>query len=196
MSSIAPPPTGGGNAKYVVVVVLLLVGIGGLLYWRTHAATDTNVVTIHPPDANAPVPVNPHLDDDVPPPPPPLPDAGPEVKPTGTGGRPQANCSMPKCPGTVSPDLETALAFRAKQAHACYDQALANDSSLKGHVSIGVRVASNGQVCSANVSGNDMGSSTVAQCVANKFRQTGFFPSPRGGCVDVNVPLNFVPGGK
>ena len=36
----------------------------------------------------------------------------------------------------------------------------------------------------------------VAQCVANKFRQTGLFPAPKGGCIDATVPMNFVPGGK
>jgi hypothetical protein len=196
MSSIAPPPTGGGNAKYVVVALVLLAGIGGLLYWRaSSSANGQQTVTIHAPDASAPVPVNPHLDDDVPPPMP-IVDSGPEIKPNAPTGTARANCSMPKCTGSASGDLESALAFRAKQAHACYDQALANDSSLKGHVSINVRIASNGQVCSASVGTNDMGSPSVAQCVANKFRQTGYFPAPKGGCVDANVPLNFVPGGK
>jgi len=194
MSSIAPPPTGGGNAKYIVVAVLLIAGMGGLIYWRSTSAPPTTV-TIHPPDASAPVVVNPHLDDDVPPPPP-IVDAGPEIKQRVANGTPGANCGMAKCSGSVSPDLESALAFRAKQAHACYDQALANDASLKGRVSISLRVASNGQVCSASVAKNEMGSPSVAQCVANKFRQTGFFPAPRCGCIDVAVPLNFVPGGK
>jgi hypothetical protein len=108
----------------------------------------------------------------------------------------QANCGAPKCSGASTPDLESALAFRAKQARRCYESALENDNTLKGKVAISVRVASNGQVCSAGVASNDMGNPGVAQCVANKFRQTGYFPAPKGGCVDATVPISFVPGGK
>jgi hypothetical protein len=195
MSSIAPsPPTGGGNAKYVVVVVLLLLGIAGLLVWRSTQKPPEPVV-IHAPDAAAPVPVNTHIEDDVPPPPI-IVDAGPPT-PVRTGtGTAQANCGAPKCNGASTPDLESALAFRAKQSRRCYESALENDTTLKGKVQISVRVASNGQVCSAGVASNDMGTTGVAQCVANKFRQTGYFPAPKGGCVDATVPITFIPGGK
>ena len=194
MSSIAPP-TGGGNAKYVVVIVVLIALIGGLLIWRSTQHTQGPVV-IQMPDANAPQPPPPRVEDDVPPPPPEAPDSGPERQTRVGTTAPAANCNAPKCAGTTTPDLESALAMRARQARRCYEQALESDSTLKGHVSISVRVASNGQVCSAGVSSNDMGSPNVAQCAANKFRQTGYFPAPRGGCVDLSVPINFVPGGK
>lgn len=197
MDSITPPPTGGGNAKYAVVVVLLLGGLVGLWVWRSSGDKPPQIV-IHAPDANAPIPVRNNVEDDVPPPPPII-DAGPDTGTkmlSGNNGNGGAVCNAAKCGGAASPDLESALAFRAKQAHSCYDSALANDSSLKGKISISVRIASNGQVCSANVASNDMGSAAVAQCVANKFRQTGLFPAPKGGCIDATVPMNFVPGGK
>jgi hypothetical protein len=196
MNSITPPPTGGGNAKYVVVVLLLLGGLAGLWVWRS--TSDKPQIVIHAPDANAPVNLNQHIEDDVPPPPPEI-DSGPD---TGTkmlsssGGRPGAVCNAARCSGASTNDLESALAFRAKQAHACYDSALANDANLKGKVAISVRVASNGQVCSAGIASNDMGSAQVAQCVANKFRQTSYFPAPKGGCIDATVPITFIPGGK
>ncbi len=195
MNSITPPPTGGGNAKYAIVAVLLLLGIGGL--WWIKSSGDTTKVVIHAPDANAPTAVHTNIEDDVPPPPP-IPDAGPDTgtKMLSNNGNPGAVCNAAKCGGASTGDLESALAFRAKQAHACYDSALANDSSLKGKIAISVRVASNGQVCNASVASNDMGSAQVAQCVANKFRQTGFFPAPKGGCIDATVPMNFIPGGK
>jgi hypothetical protein len=197
MNSITPPPTGGGNAKYAVVAVLLLGGMLGLWLWRSSSDKPQTIV-IHAPDANAPTTMHTSDDDDVPPPPP-IPDAGPDTgttRITSNNGGNQAVCNATRCSGIASGDLESALAFRAKQAHSCYDSALANDSSLKGKIAISVRVASNGQVCNANVASNDMGSAAVAQCVANKFRQTGFFPAPKGGCIDATVPMNFVPGGK
>ncbi len=199
MNSITPPPTGGGNAKYAVVAVLLLGGIAGLWFLRSCGDKPTTTV-IRAPDANAPITVHQSVEDDVPPPPP-IPDAGPDTGVrlvNGNGNTNGANgCAVAmKCGGLATGDLESALAFRAKQAHSCYDSALANDSSLKGKLAISVRVASNGQVCSANVASNDMGSAAVGQCVANKFRQAGFFPAPKGGCIDATVPMNFVPGGK
>ena len=107
-----------------------------------------------------------------------------------------AGCEVKVCAGTVTSDLETALAFRAKQAHRCYDQALTQDNTLQGKVQINVRIAPSGGVCSAGVGANDMGTSSVAQCVVGYFKQTGHFPSPKGGCVDTAVPISFVPGGR
>lgn len=195
-SSITPPPTGGGNAKYAAVVVLLLGGMIALLVWRSCGSAEPQKQVLLAMDA-APPPTNSHMEDDVPPPPP-IPEAGPDtgpVKPTTGVGTASNACSAAKCTGTSTGDLESALAFRAKQAHRCYDSALANDSTLKGRVGISVRVASNGQVCSAGVASNDMGAPSVAQCVANMFRQSGHFPPPVGGCVDATVPISFVPGG-
>jgi hypothetical protein len=36
----------------------------------------------------------------------------------------------------------------------------------------------------------------VGQCAANIFRQSAGYPAPRGGCVDIAVPLSFVPQGQ
>jgi hypothetical protein len=93
----------------------------------------------------------------------------------------------------VTGDLESALAFRAKTAHKCYDDALAQDSTLKGTVTISVRVAANGNICAANVASNDVGNPLVANCIASRFRQAGHFPAPSGGCLDVNVPISLMP---
>jgi hypothetical protein len=40
-----------------------------------------------------------------------------------------------------------------------------------------------------------MGTPAVANCAANVFRNATY-PAPRGGCVDVNVPLSFVAQGQ
>jgi hypothetical protein len=80
--------------------------------------------------------------------------------------------------------------------HRCYDTALALDPSIMGHVKIGVRVASNGTVCSASVAANDLSNPNVGSCIANMFRQSGHFPPPKGGCVDANVPIVLMPPGQ
>ena len=121
----------------------------------------------------------------------PLPDSGPQRQRTAFDP-----CTLRTCSGTTTPELEQAIAYRAKTAHRCYDQALANDSDLKGHVTIKVKIASNGNMCAANVSGNDMGADVVANCVANTFRAARNLPPPKGQCVEVQVPIAFIPGGK
>jgi hypothetical protein len=87
------------------------------------------------------------------------------------------------------------LRVRGSQARRCYNQALANDSSLKGKVTLEVRIGPAGNVCSVNVASNDMGSPGVANCAANIFRN-GTYAAPHGGCVVANVPLSFVPQGS
>jgi hypothetical protein len=205
-----PPPPGGESTKYyVVVVVLLAAGLIGLLVWNNSRGKTPppQVVYVPAPSTSgaATTTAPPAIEDEVPPPPD-LPEAGPEGGAPSNGGHggistansgPAPGLCDGSCNGQASPDLQVALAFRAKQAHRCYDTALAQDSTLQGHVKIGVRVASNGQVCSANVSSNDLANPGVANCIANMFRQAGHFPPPKGGCVDANVPIALLPqGGK
>lgn len=188
----------GGNAKYAIVAVLLLLAAGGLFAWRSMTNRD---------QAPAPAPVvsaaaldrpppNPHLDD-VPPPPPP--EDKPEAGPAGGAARTVyvagGGCEA-KCTGSSPPELAAALQVRGAQARRCYNSALASDSTLKGHVTLAVKVGPGGNLCSVNVAGNDMGTPAVANCAANIFRAAGSYPAPRGGCVEATVPLSFVPQGQ
>jgi hypothetical protein len=200
MASKAPPPSSAtpagvppsGNAKYIIIAVLLVGIIGGAVAWKLLSKPDQPVTMVV--DAGPPIPPPTKTRDDDIPLPPPIEDAGPEggKKPVTNTGFAGTGCDSKACNGGRTSELETALAFRAKQAHRCYDQALGQDSTLKGHVTIAVRVGTNGSVCSAGVASNDMGSPAVANCVAQYFRG-GAFPSPRGGCIDANVPITFVP---
>jgi len=191
-ASTPPPPT-SGNAKYVIVALLLLGGIIGLVVWRNSQKPPEQPVAqipVPPPSASSATP--PQIDD-VPPPPPEEPDAGPVHHTVSTVA---SGCEAKSCGGSTTNELEGALAFRAKQAHRCYDSALAVDNTLKGKVQIAVRIGANGAVCSANVASNELATTSVAQCVAGYFRSTGHFPAPKGGCVDAQVPISFVPGGR
>jgi outer membrane biosynthesis protein TonB len=197
--SSRPPagvPDSGNNAKYAIVAILLLLGAGGLYAW--HAASNRA-------DQPAPIPsttvaqtasaapTNPKLDDiPLPPPPEEKPEAGPPPKIVYV---PAGGCDA-KCSGQISPELEQALQIRGAQSRRCYNQALAQDSSLKGHVTVTVKVGSSGNLCSANVTANDMGSAAVANCAANIFRSNTAYPAPKGGCVELGVPLSFVPQGQ
>jgi len=199
MSPTSRPPSGvpasGGNAKYAIVAIVLVLGIVavvGLRKCSDRSSAPAPIASASAAPSVAPS-SNPKLDD-IPPPPPieEKPEAGP------TGPRivyvPAGGCEG-KCSGAPPPELAQALQVRGLQARRCYNQALAQDSTLKGHVTIAVRVGPSGNVCSASVASNDMGTPAVANCAANIFRSS-VYPSPRGGCVDSTVPLSFVPQGQ
>jgi hypothetical protein len=186
------PPS--GNGKFIVLALLLLAVVGGLVYWKLTQKTP-ETITEAPKDAGPPTrpPPTRNPDEDIPPPIA-VEDAGPDAgKKTVIVLQGNNQCDAKKCSGATNSEIESALSFRAKQAHRCYDNALAQDATLRGKVSIAVRIGSNGQACSAAVASNELTSApSVASCVTGYFRGQAF-PAPRGGCVDVNIPINFVP---
>lgn len=204
MSSTPPPsqsgapPSGGGNGTYIAVAVLLLLGIGGIVAWKLSGKPQVQPkpVAIVTPSASASASVNSALIDEVPLPPPVI-EAGPPptVKYVG-GGDP---CATTVCNGNVveGSDSERGLAMLARSTRRkCYDPALANDPTLKGHVTVRMKIASNGQICSASVLKNDMSTTSVGDCAARMLLSAGHVPPPKGGCVELNFPLNYVPMGQ
>jgi hypothetical protein len=200
MAAKPPPPSTGapagvppsGNTKFVVIAVLLLGAmIGAGVYFkmcRTPEQPPPLLVDAGPP----PKPTGRNPDDDIPLPPP-AEDAGPDGGKKVTIWKPDNQCGVKKCTGSSSPELEQALAMRAKQARKpCYDRALEQDQTLRGKVVLSVRVGAMGTTCSASVASNELANPNVAACAAGLFRDVSF-PAPRGGCADVNIPINFVP---
>jgi hypothetical protein len=120
--------------------------------------------------------------------PPPPPDASaPEPVAGACGGR---------CSGRVGPALVDALGVRVKQAHRCYDNALAIDKTVRGKVSVRMKIGADGRVCDVTARSDNTSMVDVAKCVAAFYRaNTGqlSFPLPDNGCVDVDLPINFVP---
>jgi hypothetical protein len=194
------PPAGmpdKGNAKYALLALLMVAGIGGLFFWKS---TQNKPLPAALPAASALPPDRPTANklDDVPLPPPPDEVQDQPVQKTAVryvGGAAPTGCDG-SCKGTPSTELEQALTVRASQARRCYNQALAQDSTLKGHVTVAVRIGPSGNMCSSAVASNDMGSPLVANCAANVFRNAQSYPAPHGGCVDAKVPLAFVPQGQ
>jgi hypothetical protein len=193
------PPAGvpdKGNTKYALLALLMVAGIGGLLFMRS----------MQNKPAPAPLPsaltmpsvapsINAKLDDVPPPPPPDEVEEQPQQKTAVRYVAASTGCDG-TCKGVYTTELEQALQVRASQARRCYNQALAQDSTLKGHVTVSVRIGPSGNMCSSAVASNDMGSPVVANCAANMFRNAQSYPAPRGGCVDAKVPISFVPQGQ
>jgi hypothetical protein len=63
---------------------------------------------------------------------------------------------------------------------------------LQGKLVVGVRLDPSGSVCTTSIAQDGVHSAEVASCVLGMFRGA-HFPAPTGGCVDVNVPMSFVP---
>jgi outer membrane biosynthesis protein TonB len=192
--SVAPPPKGGSGAFIGAAVVMLLL-MGGLIFWKLKGSGDPQPQASAPP----PPPPPPTVFEQPPPPPPPPPpveeDAG--KKPVGKVGAVGGGACTGECKGTAGAALQSALAAKAGAARGCYERGLRNNATLQGRLVISVRVGPTGQVCSAGVASNALGDPGVASCVVGMFRSASF-PAPQGGCVDTQVPMNFVPkgGGK
>lgn len=192
------PPAGipsSGNAKYAAVVVILLLGMGAILLWKFVLSKPDQPVA-KPTPSVAPPAASPSAD--IPdsklnavPPPPPIASSAPSATPKGPGVAVPGNfgCDA-KCTGSAPGDLASSLQVRASMARRCYQAALANDSSLKGRVTVAVKISPSGSVCSAAVAQSDI--PAISGCVAGVFRG-GSFPAPRGGCVDTMVPMSFSP---
>lgn len=204
MADSIPPdspqiPTTGGGAPYIIGAVVLLAAIGGLVFWKTRGGEEP-APPPPAPTASAPAPVatpTAALMDSIPPPPPveevAEADAGPAVK---AAPSPKADLCAGPCNGSASAGLSSALSARAASSRTCYERALRTNESLQGKMVVQVRVDANGRVCSARVAEDGVGSQEVSSCVLGSFRGAKL-PPPTAGCIDVNVPMSFVPrGGK
>jgi hypothetical protein len=192
------PPAGlpdKGNAKYALLALVMVAGIGGLFFWRSSQNKPAPAKPLPSLAMPSAAPTNPKLDDIPMPPPADEVEQQAQPKTVRYAGGPASTGCDGTCKGSYSSELEQALMVRASQARRCYNQGLAQDSTLKGHVTVAVRIGPSGNMCSSAVASNDMGSPGVANCAANVFRNAQAYPAPRGGCVDAKVPLAFVPAG-
>jgi len=99
-------------------------------------------------------------------------------------------CSERDCEGEVTPALRGALEARRAGGRRCYQKALAQNAGLSGKLSVRLRVARDGRVCSAEQSSDQLKDPTLSSCVLGLYRGATL-PKPSGGCVLVDVPLTF-----
>jgi hypothetical protein len=94
-------------------------------------------------------------------------------------------CNTDAClPGTLNGSCGASFCTGCGIGQACVN---------KMCVPISVKIGANGSTCSAGVSSNELANPGVAECTASYYRSGGF-PAPKGGCVQVSVPINYVPG--
>jgi len=192
MSSDLPsktPTTGGGSYVRAAVIMLLIavalvIGKFALMKSDPHPAS-TAVVTEPPKVQAAP-----------PPPPPPPPEepsasAAASVAPVPKAVKVGGGCTG-ECKGEVTSELRTYLSGRAAQGRKCYERALLQNAGLKGRMRVQVRLNPAGQLCNATVASDELQDPGLSACILQMFRNS-VFPAPSGGCVDVAVPMSFVP---
>ena len=189
-SAIPPPPKHGGSGGFVAAAIVMLLLMGGLIWWKVRDNDPPKPA--EPPVASAPP--TPVLEEPPPAPPPPpveVPDAGKQAVSKKGGGRASGTCGG-ECSGEPTGQLKAALQGKAGASRRCYERALLQNSTLQGRLVLGVRVGADGRVCSASVTRNGIGDPGLANCVVGIFRSASL-PAPQGGCVDTEVPMNFVP---
>lgn len=202
-SSPPPIPAKGGSKSLIVAATLMLAGVIGIVIWTTTRANGPAQVD-NPTSAPEPTATRARLQSPPPPPPPPpepsaeeattAPKASPKAAPTPSPKGTSAGCSG-VCSGTPDPTFRAALRQRAGLAKGCYDRALRSNSSLEGKMTVALRISPTGSVCSVTTQSNSLADPLVTSCILQKFR-AGNYPAPTGGCVDAQVPLNFVASTK
>lgn len=197
------PEKQSGVGVYVIGAVVLLAGIGGIVYL-------TGGDEKKPPPAPTATATEEPVNYAPPPPPPPKKktaepeDAGPEDAgddagdgaPVASGtGRPSGPAGAGPCSkcsdGEGNSALTSAIQGAAGSARGCYNRAInKGGNAAEGKMNVAVAVGSSGQVCSATITKDTVGSPDVSSCVLKQF-QGKTFPKPTSGCVTMMVPLNF-----
>ena len=181
-----------GAGLYIVGFLVLAGGIGAIVY-----ATRGSDKPAEPPPPVVKQTSEPVMAAPPPPPPPPTvtatasasaaPEASGPVAHGGGGGA--GACS--KCnEGVSNGSLNSALQGAAGSARGCYNRALQKNAGVAGKMNVSVQVGATGQVCSAAITSDTVGSGEVSNCVLSRF-QGKSFPRPDKGCVTVNIPLSF-----
>lgn len=195
-TSLPPVPKKDSSGRRVAVVVVLVASfVVSFLVWKM--IQEPAPEPSPPPKPAAVAPKAPVLEPPPPPPeeapvPPPPPEEAKPVEPTKPAAPRRDTFCDGACTGQETSELLSALRARAGQARSCYERALTHNSSLSGSVVLSVRVSPTGTACSASMEKDTLGDPAVTNCVLQRFR-SGKFPKPTGGCVDIALPINFVP---
>ena len=102
------------------------------------------------------------------------------------------DCDSAVCVGNASAALIDAVRARAAEARACYEKSLAKTPTLAGRMLLNLRIAHDGSSCRFGIEQNELADSpTLVPCLRALLET--HYPSPSGGCVELNLPLRFVP---
>jgi len=99
----------------------------------------------------------------------------------------------PPTHGRIEPrEVQRVLSTRTEDLRQCYQRELQRDATLRGEVTVRVRVEDDGTV-SETRSGGDPVMLRVGRCIEEVMRSMRF-PRPTGGAATVAAPFVFAPG--
>jgi hypothetical protein len=102
------------------------------------------------------------------------------------------DCDAELCAGETTPQLVDGVRARAAEARSCYEETLKATPTLAGRVVLSLRISHDGQACPMRIAQNELAASTtLVPCLRALLERS--FPKPKGGCVDIRLPLKFVP---
>lgn len=193
-SEIPKQSSSNSNNVFIAATVVMLLASGGLIWWKFAGSSSTEPVAA---TAATPSFEERTRDEPLPPPPPPPPEEQPSASAAAaTVANAPVRSGKSACPNTcdgeASAALKTALAGRGGAGRRCYEKALSQNPLLKGRMTMHVRVGTNGSVCAASVTRDELHDPGLTNCILGVFRSS-MLPSPTNGCVEADVPLNFVP---
>jgi hypothetical protein len=109
------------------------------------------------------------------------------------GAQDAAEVVRPPTHGRIEPaEVQRVLATRTDALRQCYQRELQHDATLRGEVTVRVRVEEDGSV-SETRSGGDPVMLAVGRCIEGVLRPLRF-PRPAGGPATVAAPFVFAPG--
>jgi hypothetical protein len=182
-----PPKKAGGAV--VLGVILLLGAAGGILWFVNRGGSDQPAPAASVPSITAapettldlpPIDIPADAGEDA------APDTGPKLAVAPGGG---CACTTN---GTITDEIAKTAQVRGGTAKQCYKTALEGNEGLAGTITVQLRIGTGGETCSVSVLSDTTGSSKLQQCVRGKMSGGGY-PRPKGGCVDVKVPVVFKP---
>jgi len=107
--------------------------------------------------------------------------------------RDAAEVVRPPTHGRIEPrEVQRVLSTRTEDLRQCYQRELQRDATLRGEVTVRVRVEDDGTV-SETRSGGDPVMLRVGRCIEDVMRAMRF-PRPTGGPATVAAPFVFAPG--
>lgn len=177
-------PGTSSRGPYLALGLLLLLGVGGVVIWKSRAPETTTPTA--PPVAESVA--RPTLTDAPPPPPP---DDTASAAPSSTRARSAGTICGGPCSGNAPSGLLSEVQARAGRARGCYQRALRQNEGLQGSMSVSLRIDAGGNICNASIAADTTGSPEVARCVVGMFQGQHLGSPPSGGCVDMKVPLRF-----
>lgn len=109
-----------------------------------------------------------------------------------TFNKPIDDCELPQCIGEAPQSLVDAIRTQAGEARRCYEDALKSTPKVAGRFVVMMRVTHEGKSCPIRIATNELAESqTLVPCVRRVLERS--YPKPHEGCVDLQLPLRFVP---